>query len=551
MDTVNPQCRVRQCFKCPGDATYFCCTCNADLCLRCKEKHCSDLKSFDHHIVINREKYKHFLKKTLCKSHPHNICGLYCKLCELSVCFKCLEHKDHQMLDLRTAYESMRHQYNRQIDIIKSRTIPYSLGLLAAVLADIKIWQTEVSRKISEVLQKGQRLNCHLDNMLRFVDLKHRCLKQKRDINRTFAIIQRYICMYEQSNIFPKRFLLFIKKTSKPRILDSMHLKRHTCQLSMNESINENMIESLHEIHFTGRRKRLIGSERLLKLMPVPELHHSLTLAGFNGCLHMSFATTDMIWVKNRTNLIMTNMTGKKIHHVKNVCDIARTGIHTVNGNNELIYINSDFDIVKLSNDMKQTFLLISPRNLNCLPLCVYWSQSTGDLLVGTHTKVIRYNQATNPTKTIKHTNLGQEIYRHPCYITENNNGNVIVSDPFRGVVVTERGGSHRFTYSGYPSRSLIDPGGICTDALSHILVCDLRNDTVHMINGDGQFLSYLLIRPTGIFRPQSLLYDKETHRLWVGSANKNKVNVYRYITQRSTWTCKSFIRVCDLKKNR
>lgn len=232
---------------------------------------------------------------------------------------------------------------------------------------------------------------------------------------------------------------------------------------------------------------------------------------------------------------------------MKNVCDIARTGIHTVNGNNELIYINSDFDIVKLSNDMKQTFLLISPRNLNCLPLCVYWSQSTGDLLVGTHSKVVWYNQATNPTKTIKHTNLGQEIYRHPCYITENNNGNVIVSDPFRGVVVTERGGSHRFTYSGYPSRSLIDPGGICTDALSHILVCDLRNDTVHMINGDGQFLSYLLIRPTGIFRPQSLLYDKETHRLWVGSANKNKVNVYRYITQRSTWTCKSFIRVCDL----
>lgn len=60
-----------------------------------------------------------------------------------------------------------------------------------------------------------------------------------------------------------------------------------------------------------------------------------------------------MIWVNNGKNFIMINMIGKKIYYVKNVCDIVCIGIYIVNGNNELIYINLDFDIVKLLNDMK------------------------------------------------------------------------------------------------------------------------------------------------------------------------------------------------------
>nr|XP_034310359.1 uncharacterized protein LOC117684008 [Crassostrea gigas] len=180
-------------------------------------------------------------------------------------------------------------------------------------------------------------------------------------------------------------------------------------------------------------------------------------------------------------------------------------------------------------------------------PWCVYWSPSTGDLLVGMYNddtktgKITRYNQSGQLTQTIQHDNTGRGLYREPYYITENNNGDVVVSvykNYMSGaLVVTERGGRHRFSYTGHPSGSGLWPCGICTDALSHILVCDGKTDTVQMINKDGQFLSHLLTKSQEMGEPWGLSYDVNTHRLWVGSRWDSKVFVYRYITGQDALT--------------
>lgn len=80
-------------------------------------------------------------------------------------------------------------------------------------------------------------------------------------------------------------------------------------------------------------------------------------------------------------------------------------------------------------------------------------------------------------------------------------------------------------------------PRGICSDALSHILVCDCKTQTVQMMDKVGQFLSHLLIRPSGIFYPYSLSYDVSTHRLLVGSLDHNKMCIYRYLTRQDSLT--------------
>ncbi|XP_065932482.1 uncharacterized protein [Magallana gigas] len=187
---------------------------------------------------------------------------------------------------------------------------------------------------------------------------------------------------------------------------------------------------------------------------------------------------------------------------------------------------------------MKTTTTFIERTDSTWRPRCVYWSPSTGDLLVGMYTidtgKVTRYNQSGQLTQTIQYHNTGRGLYSIPRYITENNNGDVVVSD-LSGVVVTERGGRHRFSYTGPPSGSRLLPCGICTDALSHILVCDVR--TVQMINKDGRFLSHLLTKSQEMGLPRSLSYDVNTHRLWVGSWGHNKVCVYRYITRQDALT--------------
>ena len=134
-------------------------------------------------------------------------------------------------------------------------------------------------------------------------------------------------------------------------------------------------------------------------------------------------------------------------------------------------------------------------------------------------------------------------LYIHPCYITENDNGDVVVSD-LDAVKVTSREGVHRFSYTGPPSKprqGFFRPHGICTDSLSHILVCDEYTGTVHMLSKDGKFLKYLLCgNSQGIDGLCSLNYDINTHSLWVGSVRNNKVCVFRHMTRDHTLAGKS-----------
>nr|XP_034319946.1 uncharacterized protein LOC109620627 isoform X2 [Crassostrea gigas] len=306
------------------------------------------------------------------------------------------------------------------------------------------------------------------------------------------------------------------------------------------------VMESLSEIPTTGTEKPQQGNQCLLKLMYPPELLHSLTVTCVHCCSHISCVTSDRVWVSDdEDNLMLTDTTGVPLHRVEDSCSdlYDDNGSHTVNSESELIYVNGNYNINKLSKDMKTTTTFIETTDFTWRPWCVYWSRSTGDLLVGMRNymtktgKVTRYNQCGQLTQTIQNDNTGPGLYSKPYYITENNNGDVVVSDSLSAVVVTERGGRHRFSYTGHPSGSGLWPHGICTDPLSHILVCDDTTNTVHMLDRDGQFLSHLLIRPSGISTPCSLSYDVNTHRLWVGSRDNNTVVIYRYITRQDALT--------------
>jgi hypothetical protein len=139
---------------------------------------------------------------------------------------------------------------------------------------------------------------------------------------------------------------------------------------------------------------------------------------------------------------------------------------------------------------------------------------------------------------TIQHDDNGYPLYKYPNYITENRNGDIVVSDLWcSAIVVTDSRGRHLFSYTGSPPGSELLPQAICTDALSHILVCDLNAHTVQMIDKDGHFLSLLLTQQHGIYMPLGLDFDDKTHLLWVGSWKNNTVHVYRYIERQYSLT--------------
>ncbi|XP_062590254.1 E3 ubiquitin-protein ligase TRIM56-like [Saccostrea cucullata] len=101
--------------------------------------------------------------------------------------------------------------------------------------------------------------------------------------------------------------------------------------------------------------------------------------------------------------------------------------------------------------------------------------------------RIDRYNSTGQHIHTIRDTK-GQKLHSNPTCIVENCNGDVIVSDiDWLGgaVVVTDRVGRHRFSYTGHQSGLRLQPRGICTNALSHILVCDLETVTIQIIDKD------------------------------------------------------------------
>ncbi|XP_062613226.1 uncharacterized protein LOC134275003, partial [Saccostrea cucullata] len=281
----------------------------------------------------------------------------------------------------------------------------------------------------------------------------------------------------------------------------------------------------------------------LLSIMYRGVYQKSVTVSGVRECHHISRVTSDRVWISDGSNLILTNTKGEELDHVTDIRSV--DGGHTVDSNGDLIYIDSEFNIIKLSTENKEKTTIIKYNNTSPWILqCVYSSPSTGHLLVvmcrdDTKTgKVVRYNFTGENIQTIQHHNkTGQELYGIPLYITENRNGDVIVSDSDwdrNAVVVTDRDGNYRFSYTGPPSGSVLDPRGICTDALSHILVCDPINKSVQMIDSEGHYLTEILTSQHGIYTPSGLSYDEDTHLLWVGSGVNNTVNLYRVVDTES-----------------
>lgn len=266
-----------------------------------------------------------------------------------------------------------------------------------------------------------------------------------------------------------------------------------------------------------------------------------------NGCHHISCSTSHQVWISdNKNNIYLFDRRNFRQTAITSMVRSHLNGyqLHTVNNDGELIFVGSNHAIMKLSVDEKLLPYVIHTTDNIWDPICVHWSPVTEDLLVGMYSKlndaakVTRYNKTGKLIHTIQHNKTGQDLYRSPQYISENSNGDVIVSDNdfgFGAVVVTDRDQQLRFTYTGDPPGSGFWPRGVCTDSLSNILVCDVLTGSIHLIDKNGQFLKHLLTKSNEMKKPWILSYDFKTNLLLVGSWYSNTVYVFRYIIERDS----------------
>lgn len=574
--------KVRLCSKCPGDTTYLCEACDTYLCFSCKEAH---FKTLNHDGYIDREKPK----KVYCSSHSGRISQMFCEVCNLAFCKQCKQCTNfckHEKQYLKTVYKKCREKYRSVIHSIRSNALLNRQALLMEVKTHVKTCQSNCCIFESELLEMTNRAKDLIDNVLCDLDFKHRCLHQTKEIQTRLAGIQTYEVLYELSAIKPVQFLLTAKNF---RFIDNVIFHRSFVDLMSTLWVYANLLHSkelrealatVGKLHFSTnvshketslhpskmsitsllneeevlmyfnrfkvkeRENRCSDNERVQQLGSIPEFHKYRKVAGVHSCHHISYVRIDQLWVSdNENNIIFTDKTDEMLYRVNNACN--GYGVHTVNNESELIYIDENYTIQKLSNDMKTTTIFTKTTAPTWKPRCMYWSVPSINLLVimqrentknTIESKVTRFNQTGNEIHTIKTGNKERELYKQPMYIIENANEDIVVSDYKKGVVVTRRDGKHRFTYTGHPPKVGIEPHGICTDEMSHILVCDGLTKTVHMLKWDGQFLSHLLLTPSTV--PQcSLSYDVNMNSILVGSYINNDVSVFKYISRQYALT--------------
>lgn len=105
----------------------------------------------------------------------------------------------------------------------------------------------------------------------------------------------------------------------------------------------------------------------------------------------------------------------------------------------------------------------------------------------------------------------------------------ICVADSRAGaVVVVNQYGKLRYRYSGRSSKvtkMIFKPFGITTNMQSQILIADGKNYCIHILNPDGQFLSYI----NNLKIPFGLCVDK-LNNLLVAEFFTGDVKVIRYL---------------------
>nr|XP_022311295.1 uncharacterized protein LOC111116587 [Crassostrea virginica] len=238
-------------------------------------------------------------------------------------------------------------------------------------------------------------------------------------------------------------------------------------------------------------------------------------------------------WISgNNRTITRVDIHGIAKDSLTTTCQFGPCGI-ALTRKGELIFIDRDNATINIVRHGKSMTLITTPWGW--VPWGLYCTRS-GDILVhisfffDKH-KIIRY-QEQRKTQEIVNDRQGKPIFEDglgKLYMSENNNGDICVSDTSANtVVVVDKAGRVRFRYDGkqaFREKTFV-PKGIVTDKFSQIIVADYNN-CLHILDQNGQFLR--CVDKCGLEKPHELSVDSKG-RLWVG-CESGKIKLIQYLT--------------------
>eukprot|EP00105_Crassostrea_gigas_P044014 XP_019928162.1 PREDICTED: E3 ubiquitin-protein ligase TRIM71 [Crassostrea gigas] len=554
---------------CERNCLFYCNACHQPMCEQCKDEHQKNLDTKNHEVVPYRER-KHQLPVEKCRDHPTRNVDILCDECNVPLCSKCSTmpvHKGHSFTDLETIYTEKSIACRQGIQKIQAYFMPAAKDLQSEIKLDAteiktimdgirssmrdeaKSFKTLVDEVTSDNIEQLNKMEESLREMLQNQDKTYQdYISYLEDLVKKFHGYLSSTQLQNNPIIFPlfEHFKIQpIPETTKP-VPPEFTAGRYTkgdvaklmCRITIDTKPENRKIKptetSSTQLQPTGKQRKQ-GREKsdvkqTLSLSSSVTKVRECTLPGVRRVYHISLGKSGRLWVSDGSdNLVHTDLQGNHILNIQTK-GYRNEGYHTVTQDGDLIYTDKHNDVIKriTMNNTITEFI----KTVDWTPLSIHSSHINGDIFVGMekgeNAKVTRYNKTGKEILNIQRDNKGQKLFKGLLYITENINGDVCVSDWKKyAVVVVNKSGQYRFNYTG--QGSVFTPYGIYTDVLGHIIVCDYHNDTIDLLDQDGQFLCLLLTKQQGVVCPRSVCVDDENNVI-VGQRNTNKVTVYKYL---------------------
>lgn len=247
-------------------------------------------------------------------------------------------------------------------------------------------------------------------------------------------------------------------------------------------------------------------------------------LKSLDNIVHIYCLAPNRLWVSDPSKIVEIDETG----HLLRKFDIGyRRGIgFAVTTIGDLLFLkDGSVHMLTLSGNILNSCIYVSQN------ACIYSSRLNGNILIGDSNKVRRYSDTKILVQEITVDDDGIFLFDSLFEITENKNGDIIVSDwKKKALVVVDTNGRHRFNYKGRHGESKFSPGGICTDILGNILVSNRNYEDpgIHLVDQAGQFLTCLIDESYYVHSSCVLCVDDQ-HNLYVG--HHNRIASFKYLT--------------------
>nr|XP_022297227.1 uncharacterized protein LOC111106729 isoform X1 [Crassostrea virginica] len=541
---------VIACDLCAKPTQLYCNTCQVNLCEECANKHKEKIHDPSHNIVpfIDKKIKLTFLS---CQIHPCEKCKDHCITCDQPVCKKCISygtHAGHDVINAEKFIKDKKKRIETDVDRIKSIILKYQ-NIADDCVGRISDVKSKFADLEQDVEMQRQLWHEEVDSMFDKLGFLMQYLKNKK----FYALAKQQVDMLtmlsdmrdevEESKQILHSCNLSTVSAYQLKFKEYREPPEIVVDITCLKTLSNLASESVMDLNLKGFKamlkkvsKRVMGNINLFSTRTLVD--EAKEIASIHTeqkpLFRVALVGNNEAWVSGITNTIArVDLQGSKFATFKSTCQEWPADIAT-SQQCELIYTDNEKGTVYIVRDGAIESLITTPRDWN--PNSIFCSRF-GDIVVNISfmksNKIVFYN-GKYITQEIDRDELGFPIFKEGNYslrMTENNNGDICVSDSNANIVVVlDRVGGVRFRYDGTPAtrKNRFGPKDVVTDSLSQIIVSDYNNDSLHILDQNGRLLR--CIDNCALCKPCGLSVDS-VGRLWVVLCHSGKIKVLEYLT--------------------